>query len=169
MSCKTQEIEEILTHIMMDLTTAVTVLKDYESKPFLHEPENMSKRQCVWRLCVNSIVINCCKYMEVNERYGMYFKEHIHELTDLRNKYYKEINNNKSIKKLRNYCVAHVSNKAEYLTANEVQSEINGMFGGEHADKFFNWLCPDNIESTVLEDSLVGTIQLLRDAIGSKS
>ncbi|CAM4301214.1 hypothetical protein [Pseudoalteromonas byunsanensis] len=94
--------------------------------------------------------------MEVNEKYGKYFKEELHEYTELRNKFYNELNKNTSIKKLRNYTVAHVSNKADYLSANEVQNEIVSMFGGNHVSEFLNWLCPEDIDKTDKNKSLVG-------------
>ena len=48
------------------------------------------------------------------------------------------------------------------------RKEIIEMFGGQHADDFLNWICPDDIESTNKSESLVGVIELLRDAVSSK-
>jgi len=31
----------------------------------MHKPELKTSRQCIWRLCFNSIVLNCCKYEHV--------------------------------------------------------------------------------------------------------
>lgn len=98
MSVKLLELQEILTHVMMDLATAVNVLRDYESRDGFLEPSNLSRRQCIWRLCISAIVLNCSKYMEVNEKYGKYFKEELHEYTELRNKFYYKLNKNTSIK-----------------------------------------------------------------------
>ncbi|BCG18050.1 hypothetical protein [Vibrio alginolyticus] len=55
-----------------------------------------------------------------------------------------------------------------HLSPIEVQKEIIEMFGGQHADDFLNWVCPDNLESTNKTESLVGVIWLLRDAVSSK-
>ncbi|CAM4301441.1 hypothetical protein [Pseudoalteromonas byunsanensis] len=41
MNVKLLELEEILTHVMMDLATAVDVLRDYESRAWFQEPSNM--------------------------------------------------------------------------------------------------------------------------------
>ena len=168
MSEKWVEIEEILGGLIGDLTMAVTVLKDYEAKPFLHEPQHKVKRQCLWRLCVHSIVINCRKYVELNQKYGKEFQELIPEHNHIRGVFNNAINKNSAIKKLRNHCVAHVNDKSKYLKPTEAQAEIVKMFDGESADAFLDWICPDNINSTDQTDSLVGVIELLRDAVSAK-
>ncbi|MCS6123845.1 hypothetical protein [Shewanella baltica] len=168
MSEKWIEIEEILSGLIGDLTIAVTVLKDYEAKSFLHEPQHQTKRQCIWRLCVYSIVINCRKYVELNKKYGREFQVLIPEYNHIRGIFNDVINKNSSIKKLRNHCVAHVSDKSNYLKPSEVQAEIIKMFNGHFADEFLDWICPDNINSTDKTDSLVGVIELLRDAVSAK-
>jgi hypothetical protein len=168
MSEKWHEIEQILTDLLGDLTISVSVLKDYESEDFLKAPQNLAKRQCIWRLCTFSLVINCCKYVELNTKYGKEFKELIPEHNAVRGKFNEAIKKNRAINKLRNHCVAHVSDKTVHLSPDEVQREIIEMFGGQHADEFLDWVCPDNIESTIKTDSLVGVIELLRDAVSSK-
>jgi len=168
MSEKWVEIEQILTDLLGDLTMAVTVLKDYESKPFMKESQNLAKRQCIWRLCTFSLVINCCKYVELNTKYGNEFNKLIPEHNKVRGQFNESVKKNKAINKLRNHCVAHVSDKSVYLSPIEVQKEIIEMFGGQHADDFLNWVCPDNLESTNKTESLVGVIWLLRDAVSSK-
>ncbi len=42
------------------------------------------------------------------------------------------------------------------------------MFGGKYADDFLDWVCPDDIESSDKTKSLVGVIELLRDAVAAK-
>ncbi|MCR9345074.1 hypothetical protein, partial [Vibrio alginolyticus] len=168
MSKKWVEIEQILTDLLGDLAMAVTVLKDYESKPFLQEPQNFVKKQCIWRLCTFSLVINCCKYVELNTKYGNELNKLIPEHNKVRGKFNEAVKKNKAINKLRNHCVAHVSDRAVHLSPTEVQKEIIEMFGGQHADDFLNWICPDDIESTNKSESLVGVIELLRDAVSSK-
>ena len=168
MSKKWLEIEQILTNLLGDLTIAVTVLKDYESKPLLKEPKNLIKRQCIWRLCTFSLVINCCKYVELNQKYGKEFKDLVPEHNKVRGLYNEMITKNSSIKKLRNHCVAHVSNKSVHLSPLEVQKEIEGMFGGKYAEEFLNLICPDDIENSDKTKSLVGVIETLRDAVSSK-
>lgn len=168
MSQKWIEIEQILTDLLGDLTMAVTVLKDYESKQFLKEPQHKTKRQCIWRLCTFSLVINCCKYVELNQKYGKDFKELIPEYNKVRGSFNEAITKNSSINKLRNHCVAHVNNKSVYLSPLEVQKEIEGMFGGQNAEHFFDWICPDDIEKSDKTKSLVGVVEMLRDAVSSK-
>ncbi|HHX8496930.1 TPA: hypothetical protein ACVO3H_004044, partial [Vibrio diabolicus] len=168
MSDKWIEIEEILSGLIGDLTIAVTVLKDYEGKASLREPQHQTKRQCIWRLCVYSIVINCRKYVELNQKYGKEFQALIPEHNHIRGVYNNEINKNTAIKKLRNHCVAHVSDKSKYLKPAEVQEEIIKMFDGNFADEFLDWICPDNISTTDKSESLVGVIELLRDAVSAK-
>lgn len=91
------------------------------------------------------------------------------KLTD-KNRFVKENSENRAITELRNDYVGHVSSdsKNRALTNEEVQSKIFSIVGGSHADEFLDWVCPDNIEHTELQNSLVGTIQLLRDAVAAK-
>lgn len=168
MSEKWIEVEEILTGLLGDLTMAVTVLKDYESKPSMHEPQHLVKRQCIWRLCIFSVVINCCKYVELNKKYGKVFKELIPEYNKVRGSFNESIKNNSAINKLRNHCVAHVNDREAYLKPIEIQAEITSMFDGQFAEDFLDWLCPDNIDETDKMKSLVGVIELLRDAVSAK-
>ncbi len=168
MSGKWVEIEEILTGLLGDLTMAVTVLKDYESKPSMHEPQHQVKRQCIWRLCIFSVVINCCKYVELNTKYGKEFNELIPEHNKVRGAFNESIKKNSAINKLRNHCVAHVNDRSVYLKPLEIQAEIISMFNGQFADSFLDWLCPDNIDETDKTSSLVGVMELLRDAVSAK-
>ncbi len=164
------ELADILTGLIGDLSIAVSVLKEYESKPEMRKPELAVRSQCIWRLCVNSIVINCCKYVELNRKFGQEFKNEIPELNKLRGQFNEKITKNKSIGILRDDYVAHVNSRSskKCLTHAEVQNHILSMFGGTHASKFLDWVCPDHIEASNQHESLVGTIQLLKDAVVKK-
>jgi hypothetical protein len=164
------ELTDILTGLIGDLSISVSVLKEYENKPYMHKPELSVSRKCIWRLCVNAIVINCIKYVELNRKYGKEFKEEIPDYNGLRGKFNEEIKKNTSIGILRDDYVAHVNSlkSKNCLTHHEVQNHILSMFADKNANKFLDWVCPDKIESTNLENSLVGTIQLLRDALSKK-
>ncbi|MCD9504862.1 hypothetical protein GLP37_22145 [Photobacterium phosphoreum] len=168
MSEKWVEVKEILSGLIGDLTISVTVLKEYEDQAYIHKPEYKIKRQAIWRLCVYSMVINCCKFLELNKKYGAIFKDLIPEHNDIRGKQVEKIKNNTAITKLRNSCVAHVNNKAKYLTENEVQNEIISMFNGTDAVEFLNWIYPDNVDEIDKTSYLVGVIELLRDSISKK-
>lgn len=166
-----EECVNILTGLISDLSVAVEVIKDYEKQPSFHLESKKAFRQSVYRLCFSSIVINCRKYVEFTAKYGQILNAIIPEYQEQKNKYIALINNNTAIKALRNDYIAHVqsSSTKKALTELEVQNSIVEMIGGEHnALPFLNSISPDNIESTNLEDSLVGTIQLLRDALVDK-
>jgi len=169
MSNKWIEIEEILTGLLGDLTISVMVLKEYESKVGVHDPQHLIERQCMWRLCIFSIVINCCKYVELNKKYGGDFNRLIPEYNRIRGAFNEKIKDNRSISKLRNHCVAHVSDKSVYLKPSEVQEEIITMFGDKYGQIFLDWICPDNLHSTDQTTSLVGVIQLLRNAVSARA
>lgn len=168
MLSKWTEIEQILSDLIGDLTIAVDVLKNFEFEWEKSKKEDTVRRQLVWRLCIFSLVMNCCKYVELNKKYGKEFKNLIPEHNKVRGKFNEIITQNKSINNLRNGCVAHISDKSKYLSNLQVQEEINKMFGGHYADDFLNWVCPDDIESSDKTKSLVGVIELLRDAVAAK-
>ncbi|GIC76937.1 hypothetical protein [Moritella sp. F3] len=168
---KIEECVNILTGLISDLSVAVEVIKDYEKQPSFHLESKKEFRQSVYRLCFSLIVINCRKYVEFTAKYGQILNAIIPEHQEQKNKYIALINNNTAIKTLRNDYIAHVqsSSTKKALTELEVQNSIVEMIGGVHnALPFLNSISPDNIESTDLEDSLVGTIQLLRDALLDK-
>jgi len=168
---KIEECISILTSLIGDLSVAVEVIKDYEKQPSFHLESKQEFRQCVYRLCFSSIVINCRKYVEFTAKYGQILNAIIPEHQEQKNKYIALINNNIAIKTLRNDYIAHVqsSSTKKALTEQEVQNSILEMIGGEkNALLFLNSISPDNIELTNLEDSFVGTIQLLRDALKDK-
>lgn len=165
---KWTEMNQILTDLLGDLTIAVDSLKRFEISRANGEQQDASTITAFWRLCTFSIVINCCKFVELNDKYGKYFKELIPEHNAVRNTFKQAISNNRSITKLRNHCVAHVNNKTVYLSRSEVQKEIEIMFGDKYADQFLNWVCPDDIETSDKTKSLVGVIWMLRDAVSSK-
>lgn len=170
MRLKMEEMVGILTSLLGDLATAVTVLKDYENSPDFKLPKHALHRQCIWRLSFNSIVINCYKFAEFSRVYGKEINLIIPEMNVIKKRFVKDINNNTAITELRNDYVAHVrsDSKKRALSAEEVQSKITSMVGGSDASQFLDWVCPDNIEQTDFENSLVGTITLLRDAISAK-
>lgn len=171
---KLTELESIYTQLLSDFTGAVTVLRDYESKPDFGHPSNSVFRQAVWRLCFSAIVLNCYKYVEASAKYNRELRECIPNLTVIRNQYLKEINENTAIIELRNGYVAHIQYGKEKrtLTNDEVQAKIVSMIGGgEDAGEFLNWICPKdfkNLDNTKKQDSLVGTIELLRDSISGR-
>ena len=168
MSNKWVEIEEILTGLLADLTVAVEVLKDYERNLPVNTPNYDVKRTCIWRLCIYSIIMNCYKFVELNRKYGSEFNKALPEHNKTRGSLQNKITENTAITKLRNHCVAHVNNDPDYLRPVEVQVEITKLFGGENAISFLDWICPENIENTDKEKSLVGVIEMLRDAITAK-
>ncbi|EGQ7835228.1 hypothetical protein ACS0KD_004405 [Vibrio vulnificus] len=170
MRTRADELLEILTNMMGDLTIAVSIIREYEEKPHMHKPELRVSRQCIWRLCLNSIVLNCCKFEELNRKYAKEMNQIIPEYNSLRGEYNEIIKNNKSIQSLRNDYVAHVnsSRTKNALTPDEVQSHIKAIVGSESANDFLDWVCPERVETTDLDKSLVGVVLQLRDSLGSK-
>ena len=173
MSTKFIELVDILTGLIGDLTISVEVLKDYESKDDFNSPENHIRKQCVWRLCFSSIVLNCRKYVEACERYGKELNDAAPELSAIKGKYIKKINDNTAFSKLRKNYVAHVQIDSDPNKRTLSQAEVQELFievigDSKNAVGFLNWICPSDIENSKLEDSLVGTIQLLRDQVSSK-
>ncbi|OOE56940.1 hypothetical protein BZG13_12905 [Salinivibrio sp. ML323] len=168
---RNQELLEILVGLIGDLTISVSLIREYESKPYMHKPELKTSRQCIWRLCFNSIVLNCCKYVELNRKYSREFNEMTNELNQLRGQFNEQITSNKSLLILRDDYVAHVNSKKtkKSLTPSEVQEHIITMIGGStNAAKFLDWVCPDSFEASNLNESLVGVVTQLRDLLASK-
>ncbi|OOE40307.1 hypothetical protein BZG00_05615 [Salinivibrio kushneri] len=168
---RNQELLEILVGLIGDLTISVSLIREYESKPYMHKPELKTSRQCIWRLCFNSIVLNCCKYVELNRKYSREFNEMTNELNQLRGQFNEQITSNKSLLILRDDYVAHVNSKKtkKSLTPSEVQEHIITMIGGStNAAKFLDWVCPDSFEASNPNESLVGVVTQLRDLLASK-
>ena len=90
------------------MSVAVEVIKDYEKQPSFHLESKKEFRQCVYRLCFSSTVINCRKYVGFTAKYGQILNAIIPEHQAQKNKYIALINNNTAIKALRNDYIAHV-------------------------------------------------------------
>lgn len=168
---RNHELVEILVGLIGDLTISVSLIREYESKHYMHKPELKTSRQCIWRLCFNSIVLSCMKYVELNRKYSKEFNETSKELNKIRTQFSYKISTNKSLVSLRNDYVAHVnSNKTKLcLTPNEIQDHIISMIGGStNAAMFLDWIYPENYDATNVNDSLVGVITQLRDMVQSK-
>ena len=67
MSAKWTEIVQILSDLIGDLTISVDVLKNFELEWEKSKKGDILRRQLVWRLCTFSLVIHCCKYVELNK------------------------------------------------------------------------------------------------------
>ena len=132
---RSQELLEVLVGLIGDLTISVSVIREYEAKPHMHTLELKTSRQCIWRLCFNSIVINCCKYVELNRKYSKEFNDNIPELNKLRGQFNERITSNKSLLLLRDDYIAHVNSHKtkKSLTPTEVQDHIVSMIGGQNA------------------------------------
>ncbi|BER96694.1 hypothetical protein VNVC001_30150 [Vibrio cholerae] len=167
---RSHELLEILVGLIGDLTISVNLIRECESKSYMHKPELRTRRQCIWRLCFSSIVINCCKYVELNRKYSQEFKEYTPELNKLRGQFNEKITSNKSLLLLRDDYIAHVNSKRtkNCLTPHEVQVHIVNMIGGDNATEFLDWICPEDFDSCNPNDSLVGVVLQLRDSLASK-
>ncbi|EGQ7962700.1 TPA: hypothetical protein NGS90_003650 [Vibrio parahaemolyticus] len=168
---RNHELLEILVGLIGELTISVSIIREYEDKPYMHKPELVASRQSIWRLCFNSIVLNCCKYVELNRKYSREFNEMTPELNKIRGQYNELITSNKSLLILRDDYVAHVNSlkTKKCLTPDEVQNHIITMIGGgTNAAEFLDWICPDDYESSNPNESLVGVVTQLRDLLVSK-
>ena len=144
---------------------AITVLKDYEERQQLNELH----RQVLYRLCFSSLVVNCTKYVELCRKYSRVFNEEIPEFNKLRNKFNEAINQ-RGIVAFRNDYIGHIHSKKlqRPLTDEEVQQNFISILGADNTLEFFNWICPDDISNTDKTKSLVGVIELMRDALEPK-
>lgn len=166
MSKRIEEIISIFSCLIGDLTIAVEVLNEFESRSI--RPDK--KRQTIWRLCFFSIIMSCRKYVEACEKYGTEINEICPSLKSLKGIHVDKINRNSAIVDLRNHYVAHVQKKSEKraLSDQEVQAYIIQMIGSEDATEFLNWICPDSIENSNEEECLVGAIEKIRDEVAKK-
>ncbi|EJI1281304.1 TPA: hypothetical protein RQK50_004447 [Vibrio vulnificus] len=147
------------------MTMAVTVIKDYESRRKLKELH----RQVLYRLCFSALVINCTKYVELCSKYSKVFNDEIPHLNKLRNQYQEEIKQ-RGIVAFRNDYIGHIHSKKlnRPLTDQEVQDKFLTIVGSSNVLEFLDWICPDNLSTTDRTQSLVGVIEMLRDALESK-
>ena len=173
MSQKLSDLERVFTGIMGDLTIAVDVLKEYESKENFNDPDQSVRKQCIWRLCFFSIIVASKKYVDICTKYGKELNEYLPDLIEIKNYHQTKINQNTAIGDLRNHYVAHFQKEKKkephrVLDDTEVEMLFKKMIGTEGVGVFLDWICPGNINNTDFKSSLVGTITLMRDAISSK-
>ena len=73
----------ILNEFIADICVGVEVLKDYEHGIYPNRDELF--KQGIYRLCLQSIFLNCAKYTEFCREYGQVLNECCQDLTKLNN------------------------------------------------------------------------------------
>jgi hypothetical protein len=158
---KVEEAISILSGLLGDLCALIEVLKDYEHQPEFHKRPVF--RQSVYRLCLQSIILNMAKYEEFTTKYSKVVLANAPQHHRVMNNFKEQIKK-KGVITFRNDYVAHVQRSKEkrVLTDEEVDEQIHQIVG-DNAIPFFDWICPEDTEKVEPNGYLVGVIQLIRD------
>lgn len=165
------ELVSILSDLIGDLATAVTVLKDYSSNEEFYELQHAHFRRGVFQLCLASIVLSLCKFEEACQHYGCLMNQSLSKPTkQMKNELVKKINERERIRALRNTYIGHVRDRGSQKAhgAKEVQSLIVDVVGGDsHEDvlTFLDWICADPPNSSLASVSVTLCITTMRDEL----
>jgi thiol-disulfide isomerase/thioredoxin len=162
---KVKEAISILSGFIGDFCTPIEVIKGYEDDEKFRMEGREVFVQGVYRLCLQSIILNMAKYVEFCRKYSQTINEHAPQYSKLMNSYQEKIKQ-KDVTKFRNDYIGHIQIDKEkrVLSDDEVDAYISKIIG-EHALPFFNWICPENYDETNPELSLVGVITMIRDEL----
>ncbi|WP_350998358.1 MULTISPECIES: hypothetical protein [unclassified Shewanella] len=159
-----QDAIDILNGFIVDISVAVEVLKDYEVGDYPQRDNQF--RQGLYRLCLQSIILNCAKYTEFCREYGQVLNECCPDLSSERNNI-KENLEQRGVNKFRSKYIAH--NRCDItkrpFTTKETDMLVNSIIGGSGALDFLNWLLPDYPENVKTQKYFTGFLSLLRDRI----
>lgn len=158
---------EILNGFIADICVAVEVLKDYESG--IYPNRDSLFRQGIYRLCLQSIILNCAKYTEFCREYGFVLKECCPDLQGLSNQVKSELER-RDVNSVRSKYIAHnrCDKTKKPLTVAEIDALIIKVMGNSSALPFINFLMPDNFKEIPREDYFVGFLETMRDRILEK-
>lgn len=159
-----QDAVDILNGMILDICVAVEILRDYEYGEYPNRDELF--RQGLYRLCLQSIVLNLAKYTEFCREYGQLAHKHCPELSSQRNKI-KEDLENKNVNEIRSKYIAHnrCKKSKQALSTDEIDKLMNGIMGSDSAHLFLNWLLPHKAIDVDDPESFTGFISLLRDKL----
>ncbi len=137
-----EEIVEILCGFIAEIQSAIELIKDFEEA----HPDNRNPvyRQGVYRVCLNSIMLNLAKYLEFHEKYNKELHNLVPVHTDDR-RHWAKIFIEKGVKEFRNKYLAHIrcKNDKRTLTYNEIDAYVYKICGGKSALDFFELLSPE--------------------------
>ena len=159
------EVIKILAGLVSDLGTPISVLRDYESMTAFKDPIKASFRLGVYRLCINSIVINLNKYVELWRKYSDIKRTFLSAHDSSINLYISKINN-LGVAGFRNDYAAHVQNNKikKILTDEDVMAFVQNLTDGD-AENLFSWIYPKNYLQLDRKDSLMGVVMLAKDTL----
>ena len=155
---------DILNALIVEIQTAIIVIKNHEKDPEFRSNELF--RKGLHRICLQSIMLNLSKFIEFNEKYNIFLNSIAPEHNELR-KMLISILLKKRIREFRNKYLAHVSCKRskKALSSSEIDTYIEGVIGGRDAVPFFEWLSPENTNESEDGSSFLGSVVLIRNSI----
>mgnify|MGYP003666754641 CR=1 FL=1 len=162
-----QDAVDILNEFIADICIAVEVLRDYELGVYPNRDELF--RQGMYRLCLQSIFLNCAKYTEFCREYGQVLRECCPDLQDLNNRVKSELEK-RGVNAFRSKYIAH--NRCDItkkpFTLDEINSYVVKILGGSNAKPFLDFLMPESPDSVPDADYFTGFLGVIRDRICAK-
>lgn len=159
-----RESVDILNGLIVEIQTAIIVIKNHEKDPEFRSNELF--RNGLYRICLQSIMLNLSKFIEFNEKYNIFLNSITPEHNELR-KSLVSILLKKRIREFRNKYLAHVSCKKskKALSYSEIDAYIEKVVGGRDAIPFFEWLSPEAPRDSEEGSSFLGGVVLIRNSI----
>lgn len=156
----------ILNEFIADICVSVEVLKDYEDGIYPNRDELF--RQGIYRLCLQSIFLNCAKYTEFCREYGRVLYECCQDLTELNNEVKAEFER-RGINAFRSKYIAHnrCDKTKKPFTLEEIDSQVVKILGSTNAKPFLEFLLPDDIDNVQEMDYFTGFLKVMRDRISA--
>jgi len=157
-----QDAIDILNGMILDICVAVEVLRDYEHGDYPKRDDLF--RQGIYRLCLQSIILNLAKFTEFCREYGKLIHECCPELTLQKNKM-KEALERKKVNDIRSKYIAHnrCDKTKSPLSTQEIDTLLIGVIGSDYAQDFLDWLHPQIASDEDVPESFTGYISLVRD------
>ena len=159
-----QDAIDILNGMILDICVAVEVLRDYEHGDYPNRDALF--RQGIYRLCLQSIILNLAKFTEFCREYGKLMHQFCPELTIQRNKI-KEDLEKKKVNDIRSKYIAHnrCDKTKSPLSTQEIDTLLIGVIGSDSAQDFLDWLHPQTMSDADNPESFSGCISLVRDKL----
>ncbi len=156
----------ILNEFIADICIGVEVLKDYEYG--IYPNRDKLFKQVIYRLCLESIFLNCAKYTEFYREYGQVLNECCQDLTKLNNQVKAEFEL-RGINAFRSKYIAHnrCDKTKKPFTIEEINSQVVKILGNTNAKPFLDFLLPDNPDSVPEIDYFTGCLKVMRDRISA--
>ena len=157
---------QILSALTSDICVSVEVLRDYENGNYPNREEFF--RCGIYRLCLQTIILNCAKYTEFCREYGCVIRECCPELQKLANQVKSQLEA-RGVNTARNKFIAHNRCKKNKrpLSVAEIDKLVINVMGSESALPFIEFLFPQDLEGKPKKDYLVGILETIKDRIGS--